>query len=82
MPFMSKSKGDTGCAACKVGSGLIGLLLLVTSIAAAMGAYTAHFAAGGATFGTTTGSLSLIALAINVTLFAKTMTCCCVCVKK
>lgn len=82
MPFMSKSKGDAGCAACKVVSGLVGLLLLATSIAAVMGAYTAHFAAGGATFGTTTGSLSLIALAINATLFAKTMKCCCGCMKK
>ncbi len=53
---------NKGCAiVCK----LLMLLVLITEIAAIVGVYNAHLATGGMTFGSTTGSLSILALAIN-----------------
>ena len=44
---------------------LMVLILTLTQIAALIAVYRAHFGIGGATFGSTTGSLSIMALAIN-----------------
>lgn len=44
---------------------IIMLVLTVTELAAIIAVYKAHFGTGGATFGATTSSLSIIALAVN-----------------
>lgn len=47
------------------------LVLTLTEIAALIAVYKAHFGIGGATFGSTTGSLSIVALAINTAVWTK-----------
>ena len=52
-------------------------LLLLASVASLIGVYKSHFLSSGATFGTTSGSLALIAFVLSVTLWKKSMCCCC-----
>lgn len=50
---------------------LAAVILGLTSLAALIAVYTTLFGTGGASFGSTTSSLALIALAINLHLFVK-----------
>lgn len=50
---------------------LMMLILTLAEIAALIAVYKAHFGIGGATFGSTTGSLSIMALAINTAVWTK-----------
>jgi len=52
---------------------VVSVFLFLTALAALVGVYKAHIATGGATFGSTTGSLSLIAFAISVSLWKKSL---------
>lgn len=56
---------------CAIVGKLCLLLLTLTEIATLVGVYTTHFGTGGASFGSTTASLSIIALAINTTVWMK-----------
>lgn len=47
------------------------VLLVLTEIAALMAVYNALFGTGGASFGSTTGSLSIMAFAINTAVLTK-----------
>ncbi len=58
---------------------LTALFLLVITIAALIGAYMAHVMPDGVVFGTTNGSLSLIAFTAAIVLLGKQMRKCCPC---
>ena len=59
---------NKGCAAvCKI----LFFVVAVAELAALVGLYQAHFGVGGATFGSTTGSLSIVALAVNTVVLLK-----------
>ena len=47
------------------------ILLTLTEIAAIIAVYKTHFGTGGASFGATTSSLSIVALAINTAVWTK-----------
>jgi hypothetical protein len=55
---------------------IVTALLFLTSLAALVNVYKSMFPVTGATFGTTSGSLALIAFAVNVGLWTKAMHCC------
>ena len=59
----------------KAAKNLMKILLTIALIAAILGVYKTHLVQGGATFGTTTGSLSLIAFAIVSSVWGKLMCC-------
>jgi formate-dependent nitrite reductase membrane component NrfD len=74
---MKKSSCSTACAAL---NWLVCLVLFLTTLAALAGVYKAHYFGIGrdAAFGTTSGSLSIIAFVLAVTLWSKWM-CRCLC---
>lgn len=76
--FQKKSK-SVGCTGCTAGNIVASVLLAIGAIASAIGVYKAHVLAAGATFGTSNGSLSLIAFVIAVSLLHKTCKSCCGC---
>ena len=47
------------------------IILTLTEIAALIAVYNTHFGTGGASFGATTSSLSIVALAINTAVWTK-----------
>jgi hypothetical protein len=57
------------------------LLYLLVTIAAGVGVYKSHLLSSGATFGTTSGSLSIIAFVLSLTVLLKAV-CCSGCCKK
>ena len=74
-----KNSCSTACTAI---NWLICLVLFLATLAALAGVYQVHFGGAGAIFGSTSGSLSLIALGINLSLWAKWMCrCLCTCEK-
>lgn len=75
----SVSKSTVGCHTCKMTGILVFGLLLLTTLASLVGVYKSHFISAGATFGSTSGSLALIAFAINVMFLVKAMKHCCPC---
>ena len=71
--FKKKSPHVGVCLALHV---VLAVLLLVAAVAAAVGAYKAHMLSSGLVFGTTSGSLSLLAFAVTSSLWMKQMKCC------
>lgn len=61
------------CTVCMVITWVIGVIVLLGAIASIVGVYKAHFLAGGATFGTSNGSLALLAMAVNLAFLVKMM---------
>ncbi|MBI2117988.1 hypothetical protein HYT95_03755 [Candidatus Peregrinibacteria bacterium] len=61
---------------------VVTLLLFLAAVAALAGVYKAHFLGGGMVFGTTSGSLSILAFSVTATLWAKFMCHCCGCTMK
>ena len=55
--------------ACALVGKVILLVLTLTEIATLIAVYQSHFGTGGASFGATTASLSIIAFAINTTVW-------------
>ncbi len=78
MMFGKNGKSSGACTVCRIVGTIIGIVVLLSTIAALVGVYKAHFLLGGATFGTTNGSLALIALAVNL-MFLKKMSRMCPC---
>lgn len=75
--FGKKSKNKGGaCMTCNVTNIVIGVIAVIASLAALVGVYKAHVLSAGVAFGTTSGSLSLLALALNLFLVKKISTCC------
>jgi hypothetical protein len=64
--LFGKSKKGAMCQTCTYTSVILSVIAIVASLAALIGAYKAHVLSNGLTFGTTSGSLSLLALAINI----------------
>lgn len=74
-----KSSKNDGCLGCSVSNVITAVLLAVAAVASAVGVYKAHILSTGATFGTSNGSLSLIAFTLAVTLLHKACKKCCGC---
>ena len=75
--FPMFNKGSSSpCKPCTWVSFIVAILVLLSSVASLVGVYKAHFLVGGATFGTTNGSLALIALVANLAFLKKVMSCC------
>lgn len=73
-------KKSPHAGACMVLHVVVAVLLFVASIAAILGAYKAHvLTSGGLAFGTTSGSLALIAVALTLKCCMKQV---CACVTK
>lgn len=66
-----KKKKSGLCSFCEVWSVVLAALALVCTLAAIAGVYQAHVLSSGLTFGTSTGSLSIIALVISLFLLKK-----------
>lgn len=79
--FNSKKKTSAGsaCIGCMIMQWLTALFLLVVTIAALIGAYMAHVMPDGVVFGSTNGSLALIAFTASIVLLGKQMRKCCPC---
>ena len=56
---------------CAVVGKIVFLLLTLTEIATLIAVYNSLFGTGGASFGSTTGSLSIMAFAINTVVWTK-----------
>jgi hypothetical protein len=52
--------------AVQIVAAVFGVLLFLASLAALAGIYYTHMVGGGATFGTTTASLSIIAFSVSI----------------
>lgn len=81
MAFMHK-KGSNCSTGCMVTKWILCVLLLLTAIAAIIGVYETHVVIGtdparfALQFGSTSGSLAIIAFAISATLWMKQLVCC------
>ncbi len=83
MALLSK-KQPSGCSTgCMIGKWIVAVLLLLTSLAALVGVYQTHVVSVGADvshmalqFGSTSGSLAIIAFTISVMAWGKKMACC------
>ncbi|MDD5103808.1 MAG: hypothetical protein PHX93_05420 [Candidatus Peribacteraceae bacterium] len=67
--------------ACTAVNWIICLLLFLTTITAFVGVYRSHFGLNGMTFGSTNGSLALLAFIVSLTMWSKWM-CKCLCSKE
>jgi hypothetical protein len=65
-------------SACEAMNWIACLVFFLATLASLMGVYQVLFGGGGATFGSSNGSLALIALAVNLALWSKWM-CKCLC---
>ena len=72
-------KPPPGCSPCKFIQWIVCLLLFIGAVASIVGVYKAHVVDGVTTFGTTPGSMALIAFAITITVWLKMMKECCPC---
>lgn len=70
---------SAACMGCMVMKWLTGFFFLVAAIAALIGAYMAHVTPDGLVFGSTNGSLALIAFVVSMKLLSKQIRCCCPC---
>ena len=68
MFFHKKAPHTPGCMVVHL---LVALLLFLGSVASLVGVYKSHVMPEGLTFGTTSGSLALLAFAVTITLFLK-----------
>ena len=80
--FTKSSKGKgAACVTCGIVGAVHSILAVVCTVAAVIGVYKAHFLTSGAAFGTTSGSLSILALIITL-FFVKKCAGCCSCQTK
>lgn len=79
MALFDKKKKAGGCSGCSSANIVAMVVYLLTTVAAGVGVYKAHMLMAGATFGTSNGSLSLIAFAISISLLHKACKKCCGC---
>ncbi len=82
MALLSKKQTSSCSVCCKVCKWIVMLLLLCTSIAALLGVYQTHVVTGSDAsrmmiqFGSTSGSLAIIAFVASVLAWGKKMACC------
>ncbi|MBT3293338.1 hypothetical protein HN512_02605 [Candidatus Peregrinibacteria bacterium] len=67
------SKKQKGTMVIDIVAWTICTILFLSTLVALKGAYTAHFGIRGMVFGSSSSSLSLIALALNIALWAKSL---------
>lgn len=70
--------GTSNCGGCKTCAVVLAIIFTLTTIAAAIGLYQAHFV-GGIQFGTVEGSLSIFALVASLLAWKKVLMACCGC---
>ena len=73
------AKKPVGCVPCKFLLWIVTLLLFLGAVASVVGVYNAHVVDGVTTFGSSAGSLALLAFAVTVAIWLKHMKCCCPC---
>ncbi len=67
MSLLSSKKSKSQCSTpCVIMKWAVALLLLLVTIASLVGIYQTHIVAGGAQFGSTSGSLAIIAFVASV----------------
>ncbi|MDD4319865.1 MAG: hypothetical protein PHW10_06115 [Candidatus Peribacteraceae bacterium] len=71
------SKKSSHKPACLVAHLLVAAVLLFTSVAALVGVYLSHVLSSGLVFGTSSGSLSIIAFVVSVMALGKQVRLCC-----
>jgi hypothetical protein len=74
MVFGSKKKGSSQCA---FTYWVVVALYLFAAVLSGVGVYKAHFLSSGMTFGTTSGSLAIVAFVLSLTFLKKSLCCCC-----
>jgi hypothetical protein len=74
--FKSSKKKSGICVFCEWLTIILTALSTITSIAAIAGLYKSHVMSDGLVFGTSTGSLSIIALIISLVFLKKTCEAC------
>lgn len=75
--FGKKPKGKNAiCMSCNATTMVIGVIAVIASLVALIGVFKAHVLSTTFAFGTTSGSLSLMALALNLFLVKKISSCC------
>lgn len=79
MFWKSSNKVGCSCSACTSCGYVTAAFLGLATIASLLGVYKAHFLSTGLAFGTTSGSLALIAFAITLVAFSKAVHSCCPC---
>ncbi len=74
--FWSKKKKGGLCNVCSATSLITMVLAVVATLASLVGLYKAHVLSSGFTFGTSTGSLSIVALVVSLMLLKKASEAC------
>jgi hypothetical protein len=74
--FGNSKKNGGYCTTCTIVNMIVGVVAVLISIAALVGVWKSHVLSSGMTFGTTSGSLSIMALAISLFLVKKAMSGC------
>lgn len=70
--------GSSNCGGCKSVSVILSIVFVLTTVAAGIGLYRAHFV-GGMHFGTVEGSLAIFALIASLMALKKALMACCGC---
>jgi hypothetical protein len=73
------ASGPSACVGCMIMRWMTALFLLIAAIASLIGAYMAHVLPDGVVFGSTSGSLALIAFTLSIVLLSKQIQKCCPC---
>ncbi len=79
MSILSKKSKSCCSVPCTVVKWAVALLLLIVTIASLVGIYQTHVVAGGAQFGSTSGSLAILAFVASVVSWTRQM---CKCMAK
>ena len=69
-------KKSPHAGACMVLHVVVSVILFIAAVAAVMGVYKAHVLSNGLAFGTTSGSLAIVALAVVLHVWMKQMIAC------
>ncbi len=74
---MATARRHSTCSTpCIVSKWATAILLFLTSIAALIGVYETHVVSGGVQFGSTSGSLAILAFTVSIMAWGKKMVCC------
>jgi uncharacterized membrane protein YkgB len=74
--FGHSKKNGGYCTSCTILNLVVGVVAALVSLAALVGVWKSHVLSSGLTFGTTSGSLSIMALALSLFLLKKAMAAC------
>lgn len=74
--FSALKREHTGCNVCPTGTMVIGIVAVLGTLASLINVLLSHVLPTGLTFGTSQGSVALIALALHLFLVLKIMAAC------